>query len=124
MYMRLEKSLDKHLLEKSWVHAVELAKKFCGPQKLKETIKNACERLVDIKRYEAAAEIYYSVGEMYKEAIDCCAKGHLWDKVCQIFQQKIGARYCTAFSKVQGISRRTLRFSLQEERQCRKSFQR
>jgi intraflagellar transport protein 172 len=87
MYLRLGKPLDPVVLEKSWIHAVELSQKFCGPQKLKETIKSVCAKLVEINRFDSAAEVYANAGEMYKEAIDCCAAGNLWEKAREIAKQ-------------------------------------
>jgi intraflagellar transport protein 172 len=84
MYLRLSKPLDPAVLEKSWIHAVELSQKFCGPEKVKETVKSVCAKLVEINRYDSAADVYANAGEMYKEAIDCCAAGNLWDKARDI----------------------------------------
>jgi intraflagellar transport protein 172 len=87
MYLRLARPHDPALLEKSWIHAVELSQKFCGPQKLKETIKSVCVKLVEINRHDSAAEVFSNAGEMYKEAIDVCITGNLWEKAREIAQQ-------------------------------------
>lgn len=91
MYHRLDPKLDAKTLENAWIHAVELATKFCGPEKQKETIRASCAKLIDIHRYEAAAEVYVTAGEMYKEAIDCCIMANLWEKAKNI--TKLAPKY-------------------------------
>ncbi|KAJ3395502.1 hypothetical protein HDU92_005616 [Lobulomyces angularis] len=85
MYLRLSpKMVDDLTLEQHWVHCVELASKFCGPERTRETILAVCTRLVEINKHESAAQVFVNAGGMYKEAIDCCIAASLWDKARQI----------------------------------------
>ncbi|KAJ3029187.1 hypothetical protein HK097_005841, partial [Rhizophlyctis rosea] len=84
VYLGLDTSVtdDEDFLEEMWERAVEVTMKFV-PERGTEVVRTVCERLVGIKRYTAAGELYAGVG-MYKEAIDSFVKAGEWDKAREV----------------------------------------
>ncbi|XP_067026551.1 intraflagellar transport protein 172 homolog [Acropora muricata] len=80
MYMKITPSMttNHELVEDAMVKAVELAMKLVSDRAY-DVARVACARLVDIKCYEQAGELYLGV-EMVKEAIDVYIQGELWPK--------------------------------------------
>ncbi|KAJ3038900.1 hypothetical protein HDV00_012822 [Rhizophlyctis rosea] len=73
---------DLNFLEESWERAVELALKFV-PTRGTEVVQTVCDRLLSIKRYTAAGELYAGVG-LYKDAIDAFVAGGEWGKAREV----------------------------------------
>ena len=64
---------DQNLLERYWVRAANLAMDYDKP-KMKQVLKVVCKRLIDIKRYEAAAILFENIG-MYQQTVKCYIMG-------------------------------------------------
>lgn len=72
-------------LQKVWESAVTLAVENV-PNRANEIASVVGKRLLEIERYEQAAEIFNSV-DMFKEAIDASLQGRLWDKARSLVQE-------------------------------------
>ena len=79
-YLRLDahSSNNIDLLEECWEKAVELASKFVQDRHI-DTVRIASERLIEVGRFEAAADLYLGA-DLVKEAIDAFMSGGAWDK--------------------------------------------
>ena len=55
---------DHAELERYWVRAASLVTKYEKPR-MKQVLKIVCKRLIDIKRYDAAALLFENIG-MYE----------------------------------------------------------
>ncbi|KAI9201990.1 uncharacterized protein BJ171DRAFT_584638 [Polychytrium aggregatum] len=80
VYLKMTPSQTNNIefLEELWEKAVELAMKFV-PERGQEVVAAVGSRLIEIKRYQHAAEFFAGV-ELYKDAIDAYVMGGLWDK--------------------------------------------
>ncbi|KAJ3152666.1 hypothetical protein HDU86_005539 [Geranomyces michiganensis] len=80
MYLKITpaQTNDLRFLQHVWEKAVELAMKFV-PARGHEVVETACARLMDVKLYEAAADLFAGM-EMYKDAIDAYILTGAWDK--------------------------------------------
>ncbi|KAK4305876.1 hypothetical protein Pmani_022262 [Petrolisthes manimaculis] len=74
---------DASVLEKSWNKARELAVKFLPPEKVDDVARVLGPRLLDIKRYSAAAQMFLA-GDMNKEAIDAFITAQEWNKAKKV----------------------------------------
>lgn len=77
---------DTHVMEKCWTKAGELALKFLGADKAVTVVQMLGPRLIDIKKYSAAAEMYLGV-DMIKEAIDAFIAGEEWNKAKKVAKE-------------------------------------
>lgn len=84
MYLKLsfQHSNDIVFLEKAWEKAVDITLKFV-PDRAQEVVSTVCARLVEAKKFDQAAQMYYAV-EMYKDAIDACILAGNWEKAKEI----------------------------------------
>eukprot|EP01137_Pigoraptor_chileana_P037243 Opistho-2@34026 len=91
-YLKLntEHTADMDFLEGAWEKAVELAMKFV-PDRAVDAVSTVSGRLIQIKRFEAAAELYVGV-EMFKDAIDAYIRGSCWNKA-----RACASDYCPQF---------------------------
>ncbi|TPX62114.1 hypothetical protein PhCBS80983_g00643 [Powellomyces hirtus] len=80
MYLKITtaQTSDTAFLQQVWEKAVELAMKFV-PERGHEVVETACARLIEVKQYEAAADLFAGM-EMYKDAIDAYIMTGLWNK--------------------------------------------
>mmetsp|Transcript_15284 Transcript_15284/g.25210 ORF Transcript_15284/g.25210 Transcript_15284/m.25210 type:complete len:1767 (+) Transcript_15284:218-5518(+) len=80
IYLRMtkEQTADLDYLEEKWENAVKLAMNHV-PERIPEVVNIVSKRLIDIKRYEQAAELLESI-DSHKEAIDVYMMGGMWDK--------------------------------------------
>jgi len=76
---------DLDLLEEIWENAVKLAMNRCQ-DRIGDVVGIVSKRLIQIKRYEQAAELYEGI-EAYKEAIDVYILGGMWDKARLVCEQ-------------------------------------
>ncbi|KAK8378095.1 hypothetical protein O3P69_018808 [Scylla paramamosain] len=76
-------SNDANLLEKAWSKAGELAVKFLPEDKADNVARMLGPRLLEIKRYTAAAQMFLA-GDLVKEAIDAFITGHEWSKAKKV----------------------------------------
>ncbi|KAK4299690.1 hypothetical protein Pmani_028048 [Petrolisthes manimaculis] len=74
---------DASVLEKSWNKARELAVKFLPAEKVDDLARVLGPRLLDIKRYSAAAQMFLA-GDMNKEAIDAFITAQEWNKAKKV----------------------------------------
>jgi len=63
------------------VRAANLAREYDKP-KMKQVLKVVCKRLIDIKRYEAAAILFENIG-MYQQTVKCYIMGKQFEKAKQ-----------------------------------------
>ncbi|TPX67270.1 hypothetical protein SpCBS45565_g03981 [Spizellomyces sp. 'palustris'] len=86
MYLKLTAThtSDYAFLQEFWEKAVELAMKFV-PERGNEVVETVCARLIEIKRYEAAADLFAGM-EMYKDAIDSYMLAGLWDRAKEMLE--------------------------------------
>ncbi|XP_063612068.1 intraflagellar transport protein 172 homolog [Penaeus indicus] len=79
-------SNDISLLEKAWSKAGELAVKFLDADKAEEVARQLGPRLLEIKRYNAAAQLFLA-GDLIKEAIDAFISGQEWKKAKNVARE-------------------------------------
>jgi intraflagellar transport protein 172 len=86
LYMKLSTSHSDNMdfLEDKWRRAVELAVKFV-PDRTQEVAEEVCRKLLEIKRYGPAGDLYLGM-ESFKVAIDTYIAGGLWDKAKKVLQ--------------------------------------
>eukprot|EP00771_Trimastix_marina_P004067 gnl/Trimastix_PCT/799.p1 GENE.gnl/Trimastix_PCT/799~~gnl/Trimastix_PCT/799.p1 ORF type:complete len:453 (+),score=183.16 gnl/Trimastix_PCT/799:863-2221(+) len=72
-------------LEDLWESAVRIAENH-EHARIQEVVGNVAGRLVELKRFEVAGEIYQGV-DSFKEAIDIYIQGQLWDKARSVAAQ-------------------------------------
>ncbi|KAG7173582.1 Intraflagellar transport protein 172-like [Homarus americanus] len=77
---------DVMLLEKAWSKAGELAVKFLPNEKANDVSRLLGPRLLEIKRYLAAAQLFLA-GDLIKEAIDAFIKGQEWSKAKKVARE-------------------------------------
>eukprot|EP00746_Dinoflagellata_sp_MGD_P167287 gnl/MRDRNA2_/MRDRNA2_97790_c0_seq1.p1 gnl/MRDRNA2_/MRDRNA2_97790_c0~~gnl/MRDRNA2_/MRDRNA2_97790_c0_seq1.p1 ORF type:complete len:1756 (-),score=421.22 gnl/MRDRNA2_/MRDRNA2_97790_c0_seq1:252-5519(-) len=78
---------DPDRLEEVWENAVRLAMKH-SQERYNEVVMIVAKRLQQIKRFEAAAELYDSI-EKAREAVQCYMSGEVWDKAKLLAQQQV-----------------------------------
>ncbi|XP_066969064.1 intraflagellar transport protein 172 homolog [Macrobrachium rosenbergii] len=76
---------DANILEKAWTKAGELAIKFL-PEKAEDLARSLGPRLLEIKRYTAAAQLFLA-GDLVKEAIDAFITGQEWSKAKKVARE-------------------------------------
>jgi intraflagellar transport protein 172 len=69
---------DVNQLEKAWERAVTIAMEHL-PARIGEVVNTVAKRLIKVKRYDQAAELYTSIDD-FKQAIDAYIAGKLWAK--------------------------------------------
>lgn len=67
---------SKDTLEELWESAVKLAYDH-QKERYIEVVNEVCQRLIDIQRFEAAADLYKDI-ELYREAVDCLVKAEVY----------------------------------------------
>jgi intraflagellar transport protein 172 len=77
-----ENTTDLDELEESWENAVKLAMNHL-PERITEVTRIVSKRLVDIKRYQQAAELLAGI-DAVKESIDVYIQGGLWEQARSI----------------------------------------
>ena len=86
LYLRLNTThtSDLKALEHAWERSVELSLKFV-PDRAMDVVGAACAKLIEIKRFDQAAELYLGV-EMYKECIDAYISAAQWQRAKEILE--------------------------------------
>ena len=84
MYLQItnDANLDPTQIETIWMTAVRLAMSHV-PQRSYEVVDIVAGRLIEISRYEQAAEMYVGIDRL-QEACDVCISGGLWSKAMLI----------------------------------------
>ncbi|KAK7085982.1 hypothetical protein SK128_023173 [Halocaridina rubra] len=87
-YTKISPSMtnDPALLEKAWTKAGELAIKFLPADRADYIAKQLGPRLLEIKRYSAAAQLFLA-GDLIKEAIDAFISGQEWNKAKKVARE-------------------------------------
>jgi len=80
-----DSSSDIDFLEECWEKACHLASKFV-PNREVHVVTVVSERLIGVRRHEAAADLYIGV-DMAKDAIDACMAGGAWPKARQLARE-------------------------------------
>ncbi|XP_023687337.1 intraflagellar transport protein 172 homolog [Paramormyrops kingsleyae] len=98
-YLKVEDASNAALLEKCWTKAAELAIKFLSQERALDTIRAVGPRLVELRKYSTAAELYLNV-DLIKEAIDVFIEGEEWNKAKRVakeldprFEEYVDQRY-------------------------------
>jgi len=73
-----ERTKNHDFLEELWENAVKLAMNHV-PERIPEVVSTVSKRLIEIKRYAQAAEIYEGI-DRHKEAIDVYIAGGMWEQ--------------------------------------------
>lgn len=91
VYLRLnaDASSNIDLLEECWEKAVELANKFV-PERYIETVNTASQRLLQVGRFEAAADLYLGA-DLIQQAIDAYMNGGAWQKARDLANEYVPA---------------------------------
>eukprot|EP01015_Nassula_variabilis_P028178 TRINITY_DN5862_c0_g1_i3.p1 TRINITY_DN5862_c0_g1~~TRINITY_DN5862_c0_g1_i3.p1 ORF type:complete len:309 (-),score=94.27 TRINITY_DN5862_c0_g1_i3:62-988(-) len=69
---------DPNILQEAWERAVHIAMSH-DKERCQEVIQIVCKRLREIRKFEAAAEFYETIGQ-YEEAVQCYIAGGLYEK--------------------------------------------
>ncbi|XP_076029417.1 intraflagellar transport protein Oseg2 isoform X2 [Oratosquilla oratoria] len=87
-YTKVTKNMtgDIGLLEKVWTKAGELAVKFLSPEKADEVARQLGPALLNIQRYNAAAQLFLA-GDLVKDAIDAFIAGEEWGKAKKVAKE-------------------------------------
>uniref|UniRef100_W5NFZ6 Intraflagellar transport protein 172 homolog n=1 Tax=Lepisosteus oculatus TaxID=7918 RepID=W5NFZ6_LEPOC len=85
-YLKVKDTNNTPLLEKCWMKAAELAIKFLTQEKAMDVIHMVGPRLVQIRKYSAAAELYLNI-DLIKEAIDAFIEGEEWNKAKRVAKE-------------------------------------
>ncbi|MBN3325630.1 IF172 protein, partial [Atractosteus spatula] len=85
-YLKVKDTNNTPLLEKCWMKAAELAIKFLTQEKAMDVIHMVGPRLVQIRKYSAAAELYLNM-DLIKEAIDAFIEGEEWNKAKRVAKE-------------------------------------
>jgi hypothetical protein len=72
---------DHAELERYWVRAATLVTEYEKPR-MKQVLKIVCKRLIDIKRYDAAALLFENIG-YYEQTVKCYIMGKHFEKAKQ-----------------------------------------
>jgi len=73
-----ERTKNHDSLEEMWENAVKLAMNHV-PERIPEVVATVSKRLVEIKRFAQAAELYEGI-DAHREAIDVYMAGQMWDQ--------------------------------------------
>ncbi|XP_064411524.1 intraflagellar transport protein 172 homolog [Latimeria chalumnae] len=90
-YLKVKDIDNLALMEKCWLKAAELAIKFLSQEKTLEVVQILCPRLIEIRKYGAAAELYLNL-DLIKEAIDAFIEGEEWNKAKRVAKE-LDSRY-------------------------------
>ncbi|XP_031437803.1 intraflagellar transport protein 172 homolog isoform X2 [Clupea harengus] len=85
-YLRVKDTSNVALLEKCWMKAAELAIKFLGQDRSVDVIQAVGPRLIQLKKYSAAAELYLNL-DLIKEAVDAFIEGEEWNKAKRVAKE-------------------------------------
>merc|ERR1719231_233441 len=79
-YLKITKETTNNLdhMEEAWEKATHLAMSYVS-DRVPEVVATVSQRLIEIKRFEQAAELYEGIGR-YKDAIDIYVKAGMWEK--------------------------------------------
>ncbi|XP_060552918.1 intraflagellar transport protein 172 homolog [Ruditapes philippinarum] len=77
---------DKEVLSKCWMKGADLAIKFLGQEKAVRVVEIVCPRLVEQRKFTAAAELYLSV-DLVKDAIDMFMAAEEWGKARKVAKE-------------------------------------
>merc|ERR1719160_597480 len=91
---------DPDRLEEVWENAVRLAMKH-SQERYNEVVMIVANKLQQIQRFEAAAELYESV-EKPREAVQCYLQGESWNKAKVLAQQQAPEMVRTVEEKYKG----------------------
>eukprot|EP00854_Cymbomonas_tetramitiformis_P006568 gene6568-7868_t len=82
--MTKEVTSDMDMLEDVWENASKMAMDHCR-SRVQEVVQVVAHRLMEISRYEQAAELFESI-DLHKEAVDVYVRGGKWDKARHVGQ--------------------------------------
>ncbi|XP_067120573.1 intraflagellar transport protein 172 homolog [Centruroides vittatus] len=87
-YLRVSPShtSNNDLLEKCWTKAAEIAFKFLDVHHAEQVVQQVSPRLIEIKRFGVAAEMYLRIDKI-KEAIDVFMAGEEWSKAKKVAKE-------------------------------------
>ncbi|KAJ8355794.1 hypothetical protein SKAU_G00185880 [Synaphobranchus kaupii] len=85
-YLKVKDTSNVPLLEKCWMKAADLAIKFLSQEKAAEVVHILGPRLVQLRKYSAAAELYINL-DLIKEAIDAFIQGEEWNKAKRVAKE-------------------------------------
>jgi len=78
LHVTADRTKNHDLIEEMWENAVKLAMNHV-PARIAEVVSTVSKRLIDIKRYAQAAELYEGI-DAHREAIDVYIAGGMWDQ--------------------------------------------
>jgi len=76
---------DPDYLEEAWENAVRLAMDYVR-ERIPEVVSTVSGRLVSIKRYDQAAELYQGIGQ-HKEAAGVYIRAAMWEKARDVYRK-------------------------------------
>ncbi|XP_053503578.1 intraflagellar transport protein 172 homolog isoform X4 [Ictalurus furcatus] len=85
-YLKVKDLSDVALLVTCWIKAAELAIKFLTREKAVGVVQTVGPRLVQHKKYTAAAELYLNM-DLIKETVDAFMEGEEWNKAKRIAKE-------------------------------------
>ncbi|XP_076128236.1 intraflagellar transport protein 172 homolog [Alosa pseudoharengus] len=85
-YLRVKDTANVALMEKCWMKAAELAIKFLGQDRSVEVVQAVGPRLVQMRKYNAAAELYLNL-DLIKGAVDAFIAGEEWNKAKRVAKE-------------------------------------
>ncbi|KAK9531238.1 hypothetical protein VZT92_010676 [Zoarces viviparus] len=85
-YLKVKGGVNTALMEKCWMKAAELSIKFLSRDRAVEVIQVVGPRLTQLKKYNAAAELYLNM-DLIKEAIDVFIEGEEWNKAKRVAKE-------------------------------------
>ncbi|KAL7872215.1 hypothetical protein SRHO_G00071980 [Serrasalmus rhombeus] len=85
-YLKVKDSSNAALLEKCWMKAAELSIKFLSREKAIDVVQTVGPRLVQLRKYSAAAELYLNL-DLIKEAVDAFIEGEEWNKAKRVAKE-------------------------------------
>ncbi|XP_076872854.1 intraflagellar transport protein 172 homolog [Brachyhypopomus gauderio] len=85
-YLKVKDSSNVALLEKCWMKAAELAIKFLKRGKAVDVVQAVGPRLVQLRKYSAAAELYLNL-DLIKEAVDAFIECEEWNKAKRVAKE-------------------------------------
>uniref|UniRef100_A0A8C2ZEP1 Intraflagellar transport protein 172 homolog n=1 Tax=Cyclopterus lumpus TaxID=8103 RepID=A0A8C2ZEP1_CYCLU len=85
-YLKVKDDSNTALMEKCWMKAAELSIKFLSGDRAVEVIQVVGPRLSQLKKYNAAAELYLNMN-LIKEAVDVFIEGEEWNKAKRVAKE-------------------------------------
>ncbi|XP_037837544.1 intraflagellar transport protein 172 homolog [Kryptolebias marmoratus] len=85
-YLKVKDDSNTALMEKCWMKAAELSIKFLSGERAVEVIQVLGPRLVQLRKFNAAAELYLNL-DLIKEAIDVFIEGEEWNKAKRVAKE-------------------------------------